>query len=76
MREVSRVHITRVTGINNEVNEEEGEEGKVERENEELDGDWEGMVVQREEERGRDDDVEEDEENVVDQITKVKPGGR
>ena len=66
VREVSRVHIARLRGTSNEVNEE------VEIESGESDEDWEGVVLQREELRERDDDGEEDGENVVEQI----PGER
>ena len=46
---------------------------KVEDENGNLDTDWERMLVQREERRKRKDEVED---NLEEQVSKVKPGER
>ena len=47
--------------------------GKVEEGNGNLDTDWERMLIQREERRKRKDEVED---NLEEQVSKVKPGER
>ena len=47
VREVTRVHITRLKGTSNEENEEEEEEEELDGRSDEADEEWEGVVMQR-----------------------------